>query len=533
MFKKTLVFAMAAVMMFSSTACSAKDMLQSISQGKNISAEKADASAEEADAAVESESLNTIARTGTQTGTLGAPSALGQGAASTTIAETTPGTVLYDYDGITVTYNGMSDDASYKNVLLTITNRSGKTLSFSTDTICVDNFMQEGVMYEKIASGDTVSTKVAIEKKSLENTGVRNIREITIGLKVIDSVSFDEVAIGHPLYIIFPNTDVSANTFDTSGPTLYNKGDVLIVSKGVSAMDGYGCDLLYYVYNNSLSDISVIADGFWVNGKASEAFASMKVSAGKKAVMRARLYKTDLDRDGIYSVNNAQCNFTIRESSSYNEIDKAENVLVDFSTMTTASGAQHPEEPEQPVQPQGGIGKEYPYASVRLDDTDTNVYHSTPKHVVNGDTVIRNGITIQQFLDYVDNEVLEEGRTINRPLFYDLYEVMFYDPALISSAGENEFCQWMAICLTTANEFNTLDVRVREKEDTFNNTRRFKIHVTAYGRDDTWIYEMAEYPYQGENKFYMNDGGTEYGSSMLKGDTLLIWDFATTEMFFK
>ena len=533
MFKKTIAFAMAAVMMFSSTACGAGNMLQGMSQNKNVSAETVDMAAEETKAENE---LNSIADTEPKQTSTNANALTGQGigtVTSTSIAETVPGAVLYDYDGITIVYNGMSDETNYKNVLLTITNKSGKTLAFSTNSICVDNFMQESLMYENIASGDTVSTKVGIEKKSLENTGIRNIREITIDLKVLDAVSFEEIKLGDPLYIIFPNVDVSVNTFDTSGVTLYDKNGVLIVSKGVSSMDEFGCDILYYVCNNSLSDINITADKFWVNGKSVESFSSTKVLNGKKAVMRARLYKNELEKNGIYSVNNAQCNFTIREASSYNEIGKIENVLVDFSTMTTTSGTQPPEEPEQPVQPQGGIGKEYTYASVRLDDTDTNVYHSTPKHVVNGDTVIRNGITIQQFLDYVDNEVLEEGRTINRPLFYDLYEVSFYDPALISSAGEAEFCQCMAICLTTANEFNTLDMRVREKEDTSNNTRRFKIHVTVNGHDDIWVYEMAEYPYQGENKFYMNDGGTEYDSSMLKGDTLQIWDFVTTEMFFK
>ena len=139
----------------------------------------------------------------------------------------------------------------------------------------------------------------------MENTGIRNIREITIDLKVLDAVSFEEIKLGDPLYIIFPNVDVSVNTFDTSGVTLYDKNGVLIVSKGVSSMDEFGCDILYYVCNNSLSDINITADKFWVNGKSVESFSSTKVLNGKKAVMRARLYKNELEKNGIYSVNNA------------------------------------------------------------------------------------------------------------------------------------------------------------------------------------------------------------------------------------
>ena len=249
MFKKTIAFAMAAVMMFSSTACGAGNMLQGMSQNKNVSAETVDMAAEETKAENE---LNAIADTEPKQTSTNANALTGQGigtVTSTSIAETVPGAVLYDYDGITIVYNGMSDETNYKNVLLTITNKSGKTLAFSTNSICVDNFMQESLMYENIASGDTVSTKVGIEKKSLENTGIRNIREITIDLKVLDAVSFEEIKLGDPLYIIFPNVDVSVNTFDTSGVTLYDKNGVLIVSKGVSSMDEFGCDILYYVCN--------------------------------------------------------------------------------------------------------------------------------------------------------------------------------------------------------------------------------------------------------------------------------------------
>lgn len=165
-----------------------------------------------------------------------------------------------------------------------------------------------------------------------------------------------------------------------------------------------------------------------------------------------------------------------------------------------------------------GAAEEYAYVDVSYDGEKLVV---TPNGTVNDDTVLYNGKTLGALCDYIDGTVLEEGRTINREFLYGLVSVMVVDPEMMTSY--EQFSTTMIYCLTFANEFHALDVKVVDMLLDPVEPGKEVFNVIAKGRESAWTFDGSA------NKFYLDN--TEYESSMLDNDTLGVWRFVVDEFF--
>lgn len=163
---------------------------------------------------------------------------------------------------------------------------------------------------------------------------------------------------------------------------------------------------------------------------------------------------------------------------------------------------------------------EYAFVHVKLDGTHTI---AIPNGTVNDDTVLYNNKTLGGLCDYIDSEVLEEGRTINREFLYGLVSVEIIDPSLFPSY--EPFSMAMIYSLTIANEFYGMDVTVTDLILDSNENTKQSFEVIAEGKEDTWILDGHD------KKFYLNNGSTEYTSTMLDAETMAVWSIVLDEYF--
>ncbi len=162
----------------------------------------------------------------------------------------------------------------------------------------------------------------------------------------------------------------------------------------------------------------------------------------------------------------------------------------------------------------------YSYTDIYRNGNDITVI---PNGGLNGNTELYGGKDLDGFLDYIDSEVLEEGRVINRDLFYDLLSISLIDKDLSSSVSYIETN--MMVCLAVANNFYDTDLKINNCHLDNNNGAEYKYHVTAYGKDDIWRVNYQD------RSFYMNDGKTEYHSTMFKDEYLSVWLVAIEEYY--
>lgn len=162
----------------------------------------------------------------------------------------------------------------------------------------------------------------------------------------------------------------------------------------------------------------------------------------------------------------------------------------------------------------------YSYVDVYRNGNDLTLI---PNGGMNASTVLYGGKDLKGFLDYVDSEVLEKGRTINRDFFYELLATMLVDKDLNSDFNKVE--KHMLMALAVANNFHAMDVKINDCYLNADNASEYHYHVTAAGKDDTWIADYVD------RTFYFNDGKTVYSSDMFKDEYLAVWLMAIDDYY--
>ena len=162
----------------------------------------------------------------------------------------------------------------------------------------------------------------------------------------------------------------------------------------------------------------------------------------------------------------------------------------------------------------------YAFANAKFDGDKIIV---VPNGEVNDSTFIYEDKTLGGLCDYIDSTVLEEGRTINRDFLYDLISVEVIDPQLYQDY--DSFSRTLYMSLSIANEFSTIDVDLKDMILDTTDQAKQVFEVNAEGKDTTWILDGHEY------KFYLNDGNTEYTSSMFDSETLAVWSVVLDQYF--
>ena len=163
---------------------------------------------------------------------------------------------------------------------------------------------------------------------------------------------------------------------------------------------------------------------------------------------------------------------------------------------------------------------EYAFANAKFDGDKIIV---VPNGEVNDSTFIYEDKTLGGLCDYIDSTVLEEGRTINRDFLYDLISVEVIDPQLYQDY--DSFSRTLCMSLSIANEFSTIDVDLKDMILDTTDQAKQVFEVNAEGKDTSWILDGHEY------KFYLNDGSTEYTSSMFDPETLAVWSVVLDQYF--
>ena len=208
------------------------------------------------------------------------------------------------------------------------------------------------------------------------------------------------------------------------------------------------------------------------------------------------------------------------------KLSKAVDSMKDLDlTGDIGSGSNTAEEnadaSSQETQPAGNVLK-YTYADVVSSDNETTV---TPNGGMNSSTVLANGKDLGGFLDYVDDVVLEKGRTINRELFYEILSTMLVDESSLKDFDEVQKNMIMALAL--ANNFHDTDVKINSCDFRDGDYSDYHYNVTAYGADDIWLVNYAK------RTVYFHDGKTEYVSTMFNDEYLAAWMVAVDEYYKK
>lgn len=235
--------------------------------------------------------------------------------------------VLLDQDGIVVTATEYVTDSIWGDgVKLLLENNSDKDVTVGCNALIVNDYMITDLFSAEIAAGKTSNETLYFSSTQLNAAGIENIGKIEIYFHVFDSSTYDTIFDSDCVVIQtseFADMDTTPND---SGTELYNLDGIRIIGKTVDENSFWGTAILLYCENNSGINIGISIDDMSINGFMTDPFFSTTVYNGKKSLDDITVFSSDMEENGIQTIEEVELKFHIYDADSYSTIADSEPI---------------------------------------------------------------------------------------------------------------------------------------------------------------------------------------------------------------
>ena len=239
-----------------------------------------------------------------------------QGTSTPTIEES----VLIDGNGIKITAKEYVSDSIWGDgIKLLIENSSDKNYTVGCDALIVNDYMITDLFASEIAAGKNANEIMYLSSSELKAAGIDSVGKIEMYFHAYDSElnylfqnEYTEIQTSE-----YANMDTTPN--DT-GMELYNENGIKIVGKTVDENSFWGTAILLYVENTSGKNVGISVDDMSINGFMMNPYFSTTVYDGKKAIDDITVFSSELEENGIESIEDVELKFHIYDADSYSTI---------------------------------------------------------------------------------------------------------------------------------------------------------------------------------------------------------------------
>ena len=229
--------------------------------------------------------------------------------------------VLFEQDGIVVTAQEyVTDNIWGDGIKLLLENNSDKTVTVSCKALIVNNYMISDLFVSEVAAGKKANEVMYLSSSALKAAGIESVGQVEIYFHVYDSNSYDTLFDTDCVTI---QTSAYANmdtTPDDAGTELYNDNGVRIVGKTVDENSFWGTSILLYCENNSGKNVGITVEEMSINGFMMNPLFSTSVYDGKMSIDDVTIFSSDLEENGIETIEEVELKFHIYDADSYSTI---------------------------------------------------------------------------------------------------------------------------------------------------------------------------------------------------------------------
>ena len=238
--------------------------------------------------------------------------------------------VLLDDNGLKVTATEYVEDGMFgDSIKLLVENNSDKTIGLGCKALIVNDYMISDLFSSTVAAGKKSNETIDLYNNQLENAGIENVGKIELYFQTFDPDTYMTDKEYDCVTIETSAFDKIDTTPNDSGTTLFETDGVKIVGKYVDEDSIWGAGVLLYIENNLDKNIVVQCDDMSINGYMVTPLFSSTVYSNKKAIDDIAILQSDLEENGIQSVDEIELNFKILDE---NFTTIAESGAVTFST---------------------------------------------------------------------------------------------------------------------------------------------------------------------------------------------------------
>ena len=195
--------------------------------------------------------------------------------------------VLVDQDGIVVTATEYVTDSIWGDgVKLLLENNSDRDVTVGCNALIVNDYMITDLFSSEIAAGKKSNETLYLSSRQLNAAGIENAGKIEIYFHIYDSSTYDPV-------------------FDSEC--------VVIQTSEYANMD-------------TTPNVGISVDDMSVNGFMMSPFFSTTIYEGKKSIDDITVFSSDLEENGIKTIEEVELKFHIYDADSYSTIADSEPI---------------------------------------------------------------------------------------------------------------------------------------------------------------------------------------------------------------
>ena len=242
-------------------------------------------------------------------------------------------TVLVDQDGIVITAQELVDDSIWgPGVKLLIENNSSQNQIIQCDYAVVNNFMMSSLLFSAdVAAGKKSNETLYFTDTVLEEAGITEIAEMDFVFYSVDPDTYQRNFTTDEITLPTSLAGQYQQTIPEEGQELYNQGGLRIVGRYVEEDTLWGAGVVLLIDNQSGQDLLLTCDNMSINGFMVSPFFSARVNNGRMAISNITVFSSDLEANGIQSVENIELSFTGISPDSYQTL--VDTGAISFSTV--------------------------------------------------------------------------------------------------------------------------------------------------------------------------------------------------------
>lgn len=237
--------------------------------------------------------------------------------------------VLVDQDGIKITATEyVTDSIMGDGIKLLVENNSDTDYTIGCDELIVNDYMIADLFSVDVAAGKKSNEMMYLSSSELNAAGIDTVGKVEMYFHAYDA-NWDDLFQNVYSEIEtseFANMDTTPND---EGTELYNENGVRIVGKTVDENSFWGTAILLYIENTSGKNVGISVDDMSINGFMMTPYFSTTVYNGKKAIDDITIMSSDLEENGIESIDEVELKFHIYDEDTYDTI--ADSDAITFS----------------------------------------------------------------------------------------------------------------------------------------------------------------------------------------------------------
>lgn len=230
--------------------------------------------------------------------------------------------VLFEKDGLKVTATEYVVDSFLGDgIKLLIENNGASDIGIGCNALIVNDYMISDLFSTTVAAGKKANETLYLSNSGLQAAGIENVGKVEVYFHTFDSDSYMTISDIGCVTIQTSEFDSMDSTPNDEGQELYNENGIRIVGKYVDENSFWGAAVLLYIENNSGKNRIIQCDDMSINGFMITPYFSSTVYDGKKAIDEITLMSSDLEENGITSIEDIELKFNIMDEDFMNNVE--------------------------------------------------------------------------------------------------------------------------------------------------------------------------------------------------------------------